>query len=89
MRERREAEEKAYMERLFAKYKAYRKGIATRRETIRGRIDDKLRAKWAKLDANLKRRKVDILKAYEEKRMAERKADRERRETYEQIMAEW
>jgi hypothetical protein len=73
MRERGEAEGKAYMEKLFAKWKAYREGIATKREAIRDKID-KSRANWAKLDADLKKRKADILKAYKEKRIAERKA---------------
>jgi hypothetical protein len=88
IRERGEAEGKAYIEMLFAKCKAYREGIATRREAIRYKIY-KLRSKWAKLDSDLEKRKADILKAYEEKRIAERKADQERRETYEKMMAEW
>jgi hypothetical protein len=54
MRERGEAEGKAYMEKLFARWKAYREGIATRREAIRDKMDDKSRANWAKLDADLK-----------------------------------
>jgi hypothetical protein len=54
MRERGEAEGKAYMEKLFAKLKAYREGIATRREAIRDKINDKSRANWPKLDADLK-----------------------------------
>jgi hypothetical protein len=73
------------MEKLFAKRKAYREGIATRREAIHDKID-MLRANWAKLDGDLKKRKADMLKAYEEK-MAERKADQERREAY-KMMAE-
>jgi hypothetical protein len=59
--------------------KAYREGIATRREAIRDKMDEKSRANWAKLDADLKERKADILKAYEEEGMAYRKADQERR----------
>jgi hypothetical protein len=89
MRERGEAEGKAYMEKLFAKWKAYREGIATRWEAIHDKMDDKSHTNWAKSDADLKKRKADILKAYEEKRMADRKADQERRETYEKMMAEW
>jgi hypothetical protein len=76
------------MEKLLAKWKAYQEGIATRREAIRDKMDDKSRANWAKLDADLKKRKADILRAYEEKRMADRKADQERREAYEMMMAE-
>jgi hypothetical protein len=57
MRERGEAEGKAYMEKLFAKWKAYREGIAKRREAIHDKMDDKSRANWAKLDADLKKRK--------------------------------
>jgi hypothetical protein len=76
------------MRKLFAKWKTYREGIATRREAIRDKMDDKSRATWAKLDADLKKRKADILKAYEEKRMADRKAGQERREAYEKMMAE-
>jgi hypothetical protein len=70
MRERGEAEGKAYMEKLFAKWKAYQEGIATRREAICDKIDGKLCANWAKLDSDLKKRKADMLKAYEKKRMA-------------------
>jgi hypothetical protein len=44
-------------------------------------MDDKSRANWAKLDADLKKRKADILKTYEEKTMANLKADQERRGT--------
>jgi hypothetical protein len=33
---------------------------------------------WAKLDADPKNRKADVLKAYEENRLAMRKADQER-----------
>jgi hypothetical protein len=56
-------------------------------------MDDKSCANWAKINADLKKRKADILKAYEEKRMADRKADQERwkaeRKAYEEkIMAE-
>jgi hypothetical protein len=47
------------------------------------------RPNWAKLDSDLKKKKADILKAYEKKMMAERKADQERRETYEKMMAGW
>jgi hypothetical protein len=39
MKERGEAEGKAYMEKLFAKWKAYREGIATRREAIHDKMD--------------------------------------------------
>jgi hypothetical protein len=67
------------MEKLFAKWKACPEGIATRREAIHDKIDDKSRVNWTQLDADLKRRKADILTAYEEKRMADRKADQERR----------
>jgi hypothetical protein len=88
MRERGEAERKVYMEKLFAKWKAYREGIVTRGEAIRDKIDDKSWTNWAKLDTDLKKKKADILKAYEEKRMAKRKADQERREAYKKMMAE-
>jgi hypothetical protein len=64
MRERGEAEGKAYMEKLFTKWKFYREGIATRRVAIRDKIDEKSRANWAKLDADLKDRKADILRVY-------------------------
>jgi hypothetical protein len=47
MRESGEVEGKAYMEKLFAKWKAYREGIATRREVIRDKLDDHSRANWA------------------------------------------
>jgi hypothetical protein len=57
MRERGAAEGKAYMEKLFAKWKVYREGIATRREAVRDKIDDKSRANWAKLDADLKKKR--------------------------------
>jgi chromosome segregation ATPase len=67
------------MKQLFAKWKAYREGIETRWEGIHDKID-KLRADWAKLNAGLKKRKTDMLKPYEEKKMAERKADQEKRE---------
>jgi hypothetical protein len=32
------------MEKLFARWKAYREGMATRREAIRDKMDDKSRA---------------------------------------------
>jgi hypothetical protein len=41
MWERGEAEGKAYMEKLLAKWKAYRKGIATMREAIHDKINAK------------------------------------------------
>jgi enoyl reductase-like protein len=44
-------------------------------ETIHDKVDDKLRADWSKLDAGLKNRKADMLKAYKEKMMVERKVD--------------
>jgi hypothetical protein len=89
MKERGEAEGKAYTEKMLAKWKGYREEVATRRETIHNKINDKLCADWTKLDSNLKKRKADMLKAYEEKRMAEQKADQERREACEKMMAEW
>jgi hypothetical protein len=55
MREIGEAKEKAYMGKLFVKWKAQREGIETRREPIRDKLDDKSRANWAKLDADLKK----------------------------------
>jgi hypothetical protein len=55
MRDREEAEGKAYMYKMFAKLKEYREEIATRRVAIHGNIDDKLRAEWRKLDAVLKK----------------------------------
>jgi hypothetical protein len=76
------------MKQLFAKWKAYQEGIVTRRVAIHDKMDDKSRANWAKLDADLKKRKADMLIAYEKKRMAERKADQEIRETYEKMMVE-
>jgi hypothetical protein len=89
MRERGEAESKAYMEKMLATWKAYREGVATRREAIHDKIV-KLRADCPKLDADLKKRKADMLKAYEEKRMTERKVDPERtkaeRKAYEEKM---
>jgi hypothetical protein len=60
MREKGEVEGKAYMKKLFAKWKAYREGIATRREAIRDKIYNS-RANWEKLDADLKKKKADIL----------------------------
>jgi hypothetical protein len=75
MRERGEADEKAYMEKMLAKWKAYREEVAIRREAIHDKIV-KLHADWAKLDADLKKMKADMLKAYEKKRMTERKADK-------------
>jgi hypothetical protein len=77
MRKKGDAKGKAYMEQMFAKWTAYR-GVATRQEAIHNKIDGKLRADCAKLDADLKKWKAEMLKAYEKKRMAERKADQER-----------
>jgi hypothetical protein len=68
--------------------KAYREGIATRREAIHDKIDDKLRANWVKLDTDHKKRKADMLKAYEKKRMAKRKADEEGRKAERKALEE-
>jgi hypothetical protein len=59
------------MKKMFAKWRAYLEVIAARREAIHDKMDEKSRTNWAKLDAELKKRKADILKAYEEKRMAD------------------
>jgi translation initiation factor 4G len=64
----------------------WEKDMKARQEKSRG-------AEWAKLHAEIEIRKADIMKAYEKKRMAEQKAEQERREVerkaYEKMMAEW
>jgi hypothetical protein len=58
MKERRETEGKAYMKKMFAKWRAYREGIVTRQEAIHEKIDNKLRADWAKLDTDQEERRL-------------------------------
>lgn len=59
MRERGKVERMAYMEKVFAKWKTYREGVATRRQAIHNKIDtrdDRIHANWAKLGPYLKKR---------------------------------
>jgi hypothetical protein len=90
MKERGEAEGKSYME-MLAKWKGYRKEVATRREAIHDKIYDKLRADWVKLAADFKKkegRHAESLRGEEDGRAKSWPRKEAERKACEKMMAE-